>query len=154
MEFSQVRNRKFNDLNIIDGQNRMMGREALTAAVEKSITILNTSLNTSQDKDNSLLLQTLQVLRRFLAELERIDKDAQQAAGTCFIHITAHLYTNSSCWYNYTGEREGEVESTPRELLTTSERKMMFQEVKFLNLRSSPAPFFLLFASASEAGGK
>jgi origin recognition complex subunit 3 len=103
MERHIVEHNKFNTAwNLV----KMMGREALTAAVEKSITILNTSLNTSQDKDNSLLLQTLQVLRRFLAELERIDKDAQQAAG----------------------EREGEVESTPRELLTTSERKMMFQE--------------------------
>ena len=74
----------------MDGLNRMMGREALTAAVEKSITILNTSLNASQD---SLVLQTLQVLRRFLAELERIDKEAQQAAGECFIHVTAHLPT-------------------------------------------------------------
>ena len=59
----------------------MLGREGLTAAVERCIDILNASLSVSQNTDNSLLFKTRQVLEHFMSELKRIDREAQQGAG-------------------------------------------------------------------------
>lgn len=59
----------------------MLGREGLAAAVERCIDILNASLTVSQNTDNSLLFKTRQVLKHFMSELERIDREVQQGTG-------------------------------------------------------------------------
>lgn len=59
----------------------MLGRESLAVAVERCIDILNASLTASQNTDNSLLFKTRQVLKHFMSELNRIDREAQQGAG-------------------------------------------------------------------------
>ena len=119
-----------------------MSREGLAPAVEESVAILNASLQ--QDRDNSTLVKTLQVLKCFLAKLERIDREARQAAGQYDIH-THHL-THPM----HTEEREEEVGTAPRELLTTSERKMMFHEVR----KPQPSPGSSLSTASSSVSGK
>jgi hypothetical protein len=83
----------------------MMSREALSVAVRKCVVILDDSLPQQEGDAQSPASRTLQMLRAFLAELERIDAQAHAEE-----------------------EKEGEGGLVAGDVQTTSERKMKFQE--------------------------